>query len=90
MFSRNAGLSVDQPAVGARDRDLWDCHQWRGLEVLSASGGWIGVRIAVIATAKAVRTLASRCAQSHHVKNQTDRDIYESDFLTMTNIAQSC
>ena len=47
MFSRNAGLSVDQPAVGARDRDLWDCHQWRGLEVLSASGGWIGVRIAV-------------------------------------------
>jgi multidrug efflux pump subunit AcrA (membrane-fusion protein) len=43
-----------------------------------------------IVTAKAVRTLSSRCAQSHHVKNQTDRDIYESDFLTMTNIAQSC
>ncbi|MCY7337660.1 MAG: DEAD/DEAH box helicase family protein, partial [Chamaesiphon sp.] len=46
-----------------------------------------------IATAKAVRTLVSRYARpaqgsaslSHHVENQTDGDIYESDFLAMTN-----
>jgi hypothetical protein len=43
----DAGLSVDRSAVRARDRDLWDCDQWRGLEVLSAPGGWSGVRIAV-------------------------------------------
>ena len=47
MFGGDAGLSVDQSAVGARDRDLWDCDQWRGLEVLSDPGRWNGVRIAV-------------------------------------------
>jgi hypothetical protein len=38
---------VDQSTVGAIDRDLWNCDKWRGLEVLSAPGRWIGVRIAV-------------------------------------------
>ena len=33
-----------------------------------------------IATAKAVKTLFSRYARSRHVENQTDYDIYESDF----------
>ncbi len=47
MSSRDASLSVDRSAVGGRERDLWDCYQWRGLEVLSAPGGWSGVRIAV-------------------------------------------
>ena len=50
----------------------------------------LNCKVDVIATAKAVRTLTLRYARSHHVKNQTDCDIYESDFLSMTNIAQSC
>ena len=41
------GRLRQRSAVGARDRDLWDCDQWRGLEVLSAPGGWIGIRIAI-------------------------------------------
>lgn len=47
MFGGNASLSVDKSPVGARDRDLWNCDEWRRLEVLSAPGGWSGVRIAV-------------------------------------------
>ena len=42
-----------------------------------------------IATAKAIRTLILGYTQSHHVKNRTDHDIYESDFSAMTNIVQS-
>ena len=94
---------VDTPEMAATIL-RWYTYRWRVEEYhkifksgcqseryrLAAVGMKTMLGFLSIATAKAVRTLASRCAQSHHVKNQTDRDIYESDFLTMTNIAQSC
>ena len=63
----------------------------RSLRVaLDSSLLWGAARVEDIATAKAVRMQGVRQTRSHLLRNQTDRAVYEFDFLAKTNIVQFC